>query len=258
MPNTRKVVNLGIATPAYNNTVLMSYANTLFGIQALTMNAGIGCRLLWSSSSSVIAVARNLLADEFLRDERLSHLLFIDADMSFPPEDLMRMLAASESLGPHDVVAAISPRKRLNWERVAAAARTQPPLNGGDLAALAGSFEGMFKPVSGRMDEVFEDRPVEVEAIGTGVMLIGRSVLEHLLAHGVQRVRMGSQHTELNVFFEETVVDGFHISEDISFCNRLRRAGGRVWGVPWFRMTHGGNYDHIGDIGAISRAGMTL
>jgi len=43
-----------------------------------------------------------LLADEFLRDDRLSHLLFVDADMSFPPEDLMRMLVASESLGPHD------------------------------------------------------------------------------------------------------------------------------------------------------------
>jgi len=31
-PNARKIVNRGIATPAYNNTVLMSYANTLFGI----------------------------------------------------------------------------------------------------------------------------------------------------------------------------------------------------------------------------------
>jgi len=58
MPNARKVANLGIATPAYNNTVLMSYANTLFRIQALAMNARIGCRLLWSSSSSVIAVAQ--------------------------------------------------------------------------------------------------------------------------------------------------------------------------------------------------------
>lgn len=258
MPNAEKNVNLGIATPAYNNTVLMSYTNTLLGIQAQAMSVGIGCRLLWSSSSSVVAVARNLLAEEFLRDDRLSHLLFIDADMSFPPEDLMRMLTASESLGPHDIVAAISPRKRLNWERVMAATRMQAQLTAGDLAALAGSFEGMFKPVSGRMDEVFEDRPVEVEAIGTGVMLIGRSVLERLIAHGVQRVRMGSQQVELHLFFEDTVVDGFHISEDISFCHKVRQAGGRVWGVPWFRMTHGGNYDHIGDIGAISRANMTL
>ncbi|MDQ0086110.1 hypothetical protein J2W35_006491 [Variovorax boronicumulans] len=258
MSNVGNVINLGIATPAYNNTVLMSYANTLFGIQALTRNAGIGCRLLWSSSSSVVAVARNLLVDEFLRDDRLSHLLFIDADMSFPPEDLMRMLTAGESLGPHDIVAAISPRKRLNWERVMAATRMQAQLTAGDLAALAGSFEGMFKPVSGRMDEVFEDRPVEVEAIGTGIMLIGRAVLERLISHGARRVRMGSQQVELSVFFEDTVVDGFHISEDISFCHKVRQVGGRVWGVPWFRMTHGGNYDHIGDIGAISRAGMAL
>lgn len=258
MSNARKVVNLGIATPAYNNTVLMNYANTLFGIQAQAMNAGIGCRLLWSSSSSVVAVARNLLVDEFLRDDRLSHLLFIDADMAFPPEDLMRMLAASESLGPYDIVAAISPRKRLNWERVIAAARMQPQLSGQDLATLAGSFEGMFKPVSGRMEEVFEDRPVEVEAIGTGVMLMGRPVLERLIAHGARQVRMGSQQVELHLFFEDTVVDGFHVSEDISFCHKVRQAGGRVWGVPWFRMTHGGNYDHIGDIGAISRANMML
>ena len=158
------------------------------------------------------------------------------------------------SLEPHDVVAAICPRKRLNWGRVMAAARMQPQLASEDLATLAGSFDGMFKPLSGRMEDVFEDRPVEVEAIGTGVMLISRSVLEHLMAQGVQRVRMGSQQIELNVFFEETVVNGFHTSEDISFCHKVRRAGGRVWGVPWFRMAHGGNYDHIGDIGAISRA----
>ena len=78
------------------------------------------------------------------------------------------------------------------------------------------------------------------------------------MAQRVQRVRMGSQQIELNVLFEDTVVNGFHTSENISFCHKVRRAGGRVWGVPWFRVTHGGNYDHLGDIGVISRAHMTL
>jgi hypothetical protein len=99
---------------------------------------------------------------------------------------------------------------------------------------------------------------VEVEAIGTGVMLIGRAVFENLIARGTRRVRMGSQQVELQLFFEDTVVDGYHTSEDISFCHKVRQAGGRVWGVPWFRMTHSGNYDHMGDIGAIARAEMTL
>ena len=56
--------------------------------------------------------------------------------------------------------------------------------------------------------------------------------LEHLMAQGVQRVRMRSQQIELNVLFEDTVVNGFHTSENISFCHKVRRAAGRVWGVP--------------------------
>jgi len=52
------------------------------------------------------------------------------------------------------------------------------------------------------------------------------------MAQGVQRVRMGSQQIELNVLFEDTVVNGFHTSENISFCHKVRRAAGRVWGVP--------------------------
>jgi len=255
---TSTLTNIGIATPAYNGTVLMSYAATLLDLQASIMQAGMGCRLLWSSSSSIVSVARNLLADEFMRDERLSHLLFIDADMSFPSDDLMRMLAAMPSLDASDVIAAMSPRKRIHWDNVAAAARAHPELTGKQLSQLSGSFENMFSPVSGRMEEIHEDRPIELLAIGTGVMLIGRAAFQRLIDAGVPRVLMGSEKKPVHAFFDNSVVDGMHIGEDITFCANLRAAGGRVWGAPWFRMTHSGTHDYFGHINSIREAGLSV
>ena len=233
--------SLFIATPAYNNQVYASYATCLMKFVLQAHEAGMRVFYAHTLSSSLITKARNILARQFLQSD-YSHLLFIDADMTFRPEDLMRLLDADK-----DVIAAICPRKEINWPAVAAFARAHPDATPQALAQAGASY-GTYELLTD--DPVFLDQPVEVGAIGTGIMLIKRAAFDRVrAAPGHQVISEGPDAGE-DIFFDTTFADGRYVSEDISFCRRFRAAGGRVWGAPWFRVGHIGNHEFIGDLAA--------
>lgn len=71
------------ASPIYNDQCDGSYTHSLLQLQAALYQRGIGFEYAWTKSSSLITIARNLLANWFLKRTTCSHLLFIDADMVF-------------------------------------------------------------------------------------------------------------------------------------------------------------------------------
>jgi hypothetical protein len=52
-----------------------------------------GSQVMWATSPSAIAAKRNGLANAFLKDERFSHICFLDSDMLPAPDTVMRLLA---------------------------------------------------------------------------------------------------------------------------------------------------------------------
>jgi len=44
---------------------------------------------------------------------KCTHLLFIDADIEFNPDDILNMINAD-----HDIISGVCPKKIVNWERV--------------------------------------------------------------------------------------------------------------------------------------------
>ena len=234
-------ISLYIATPAYNNQVYASYATCLMKFVLQAHELGMRVFYAHTLSSSLITKARNILARQFLESD-YTHLLFIDADMTFRPEDLMRLVDADK-----DVIAAICPRKEINWAAVAAFARAHPDATP-DALAQAGASYGTYELLSD--DPVFLDQPVEVGAIGTGIMLIKRAAFERVrAAPGHHVVSEGADAGE-DIFFDTEYVGGRYVSEDISFCRHFRAAGGRIFGAPWFRVGHIGNHEFVGDLAA--------
>jgi len=239
-------ISLFVATPAYNNQVYASYATCLMKFVLQAHEGGMRVFYAHTVSSGLITKARNILARKFLESD-YTHLLFIDADMTFRPEDLMRLVEADK-----DVIAAICPRKEINWPAVADFARVHPHAAPADLAQAGASY-GTYELMSN--DPVMLDRPVEVAAIGTGIMLIRRAAFERLrAAPGHQVVTKGADEGE-EIFFDTEYADGLYVSEDIAFCRRFRAAGGEVWGAPWFRVGHIGNHEFIGDLAQGARIG---
>ncbi|MBO4121802.1 hypothetical protein J5T34_13810 [Cupriavidus gilardii] len=243
-----------VASPIYNDQCDGSYTHSLLQLQAALYQRGIGFEYAWTKSSSLITIARNLLANWFLKRTSCSHLLFIDADMVFRSADVLAMLETDV-----DVIAAMCPRKEIHWPNVAAAARNHPEMQPHELAKVAASY-GTFQLVEpGRGFNV--RTPVEVEGIGTGIMLIKRQVFERMAAmypDATMKSPDRSSDERIHVFFDLGRDEhGDMLSEDLMFCKRWRQIGGKIYGAPWFEVGHIGSHEFRGslfDIAAVPGA----
>ena len=245
-------LSLCIATPTNNSLVSLTCLRALLGLQLQCVQRGIGFQLLTTGSASVLPAARNMLADQFLHQTEATHLLFLDADMGFEPLELMHMLEFAD----RDVVAAVYPSKSFNWAAIASAARKHPEAPPAELAEIAGNFDGMVSLPDGATFAVGRE-PVEVATIGTGIMLISRAILLRLaVSPNIPHHIFASKDRTIPAFFENgTDAENRYVGEDYIFCQRVRAAGGKIWGCPWLRTTHSGNVDFVGNLGAIVAAG---
>lgn len=247
---TPRPASILVASPIYNDQCYGSYTHSLLQLQAALYQRGIGFEYAWTKSSSLITIARNLLSDWFLKRTQCTHLLFIDADMVFRSSDVLAMLDADL-----DVIAAMCPRKEINWSNVASTARRYPEMPPHELARVAGSY-GTYQlrhPEQGFSVE----RPVQVDGIGTGIMLIKREVFLAMADAYPDAVmtspdRAGGGET-IHTFFDLGKNErGEMLSEDLMFCKRWRDIGGAVYGAPWFEVGHIGSYEFRGSLSDIA------
>ena len=83
---------LFVATPMYGGQCNGLYMKACLDLQATCIQYGIECRFSFIFNESLITRARNYLVDEFLRSD-CTHLLFIDADICYNPQDVLALLA---------------------------------------------------------------------------------------------------------------------------------------------------------------------
>ena len=196
-------------------------------------------------NDALITRSRNTLVSTFLNDTDATHLLFIDADISFAPEQVMRLLAAGK-----DVVGAMYPIKALDWED--AARRQALGRETGEAAAL--HYVGTpLDEGEARWDGDF----VTASYVGTGMMLIRRRVFEAMIGvyphlqykaiHAYPRAQR-TPSTQFALF--DCLIDedtGLYLSEDYAFCQRWRAMGGDIWLDTAARLTHTGPHGFIGN-----------
>jgi hypothetical protein len=224
-----------IATPAYGDIFYTPYVQSMFRLHRALGPAG------WTLSFASIAYAdiaeaRNFLLTHWYDKTDASHLLFVDADMGFDGQLVPEMLAIDKP-----VTGVIYPRRQINLERLAerAAAGESPG------RAIAGAHDFIVRPVRGRTPARMKGF-VEVEACGTGIMLIERSCVTALLKQqprlsdkdGPGNSPIASGLARLIRAFDPVTVDGARLSEDFSFCRRWRDCGGEVWARADKPVTH--------------------
>jgi glycosyltransferase involved in cell wall biosynthesis len=98
-----------IATPFYELKGFSPYITSIMQTARLLTAHGIDWRFMELSGDSYVHRARNTMVDMFLRDPDATDLFFIDSDMSWNPEAVVKML-----LLPDDVIGAAYPVKN-NW-----------------------------------------------------------------------------------------------------------------------------------------------
>ena len=182
------------------------YAKACLDLQGLCMQYGVQIKFSFLFNESLITRARNYLVDEFIHRSDCTHLLFLDSDISFNPQDVIALLALDK-----DVIGGPYPKKAIKWKSVKTAVKKNPEIEAGTLEKLAGDF--VFNPVKGTAQFTVSD-PLEVLEIGTGFMLVKREVF-HKMEEAYPMIRylpdhVGQQHFDgsryIHAFFD-TVID---------------------------------------------------
>ena len=173
---------LFIATPMYGGIANGMYTRALCDLTAMCVRYGIEVRSYFLFNESLITRARNYCVDEFLRSDA-EHLLFIDSDIGFNPQDVIAMMALQTPESEYDVIAAPYPKKCITWEKILQAVNKGVADNNPNiLEDFVGDF--VFNPAIDDTEEsrtIRLDEPAQVLETGTGFMMIRKNTLKKYL-----------------------------------------------------------------------------
>jgi len=239
-----------IATPCYGGALTEPYFKSILRLVFFCDKHTIPLQFGTIANESLVPRARNTLTAFFLKSD-CTHLLFIDADIEFKVEDVIRLLAADK-----DIVVGAYPKKGINWEIVKKYSITNPEATDNDLACAGSEYaiNFQFKNLAERTIEV-EDGLVSLKDAGTGFMLIKRSVIEKM----TEAYPDLQYNNDINVDKEldkhtfalfDTIIEKSskrYLSEDYTFCRRWQELGGKVWLDPNISLNHYGTIPFRGN-----------
>jgi hypothetical protein len=235
-----------VATPCYGGLVTQRYMQSICALMQYGNVHGLSVGVELLGYDSLIPRARNTLMAAFLDQPAATHLMFIDADIGFHPDQVARMLAFDQ-----EVVAGMYPLKIINYDLAALdRARGGEPLETAQLRYVGALEEGEAL--------VQNDGFATAVYAGTGFMLIRRSALERLMkaypemrytaAHNHARPSLSpNQYALFDCLIHPETRE--YLSEDYAFCHRWRAIGGQLWLDTQSQLTHIGPREFQGDAG---------
>lgn len=169
---------LFVATPMYGGQCHGNYTRSMCDLTALCVKYGIDMKVYYLFNESLITRARNYCTDEFMRSP-FTHLMFIDSDIGFDPNDVISLLALASDDSPFDVIGGPYPKKCISWEKIVQAVnKGVADENPNKLDQFVGDY--VFNPVMTGPGpaQIKLSEPAEVLEIGTGFMMVRKKTFE--------------------------------------------------------------------------------
>ncbi len=253
---------LFVATPMYGGQCAGMFARSIADLSALCTHHGIPLQMYFLFNESLITRARNYCCDEFMRSDA-THMLFIDSDIGFNPQDVIALLALQIQNEDYDVIGGPYPKKCISWEKIKHAvdkgvADKDPSV----LEKFVGDY--VFNPKSGT-GAIPIGEPAEVLEIGTGFVMIRRKTFEafnekfpqYLYKPDHVRTKHFDGSRKIMMYFQAEVdpKSERYLSEDYWFCQKLQEANLRTWLCPWMQLQHVGTYIFGGSLADLASIG---
>lgn len=213
-----------IGLPAAGGIVSEKTTLGLFNLGKLLVRSQIDHGLLTLTNSSLITQARSKIANFFINNTQLEYLFFLDSDIGFDPNDVLKLISHRAP-----IVTGAYPMKILP-ERYCINV-VQPEQRHGDL--------------------------LKIEGNGMGFCLIHRQVFLDIaranpnLRYVPSDYHSDTPHTQeefknsFHYFAEHKKGDGF-MSEDKAFFHRAREVGYDIWLDTTIRLNHTGYHIYQG------------
>jgi hypothetical protein len=240
-------LRLAIATPCFGGQVSSLYAASIFKLQrALQSIPAVELVVHLRDGDALITRARADLVALFLDDPAATHLLFVDADIGFEPDQVMRLIACGA-----DMAGGAYPIKRVNWDKARNVIDSRRP-------NIPAAVLDYVLEVEDPERIAVVDGVARVRYAGTGFLMVRRHALERMCRHYAS-LQFRREHSisdplagSANRFaLFECIIDpasGIYLSEDFSFCKRWTDMGGEIWADLTSRLDHVGPATFHGDV----------
>jgi len=256
-----------VATPMYGGNCHGMYTKSTADLAKLGAMYEMDIKFFYLFNESLITRARNYCVDEFMRGD-YTHLMFIDSDIGFDPNDVLTLaaLASQEETDDEkrmDILCGPYPKKTIAWEKIKRAVdKGYADENPGELERFVGDY--VFNPDTGTT-QVRLDEPVPVLEGGTGFMMITKNAFKkfdeaypdysYLPDHVRTKHFDGSR--EIMMYFQALIdpESKRYLSEDYMFCQWMRNIGVKTWMCPWMKLLHTGSYTFGGSLSDLAQLG---
>ena len=246
-------VKIIFGTPCFGGMLHNGFFQSMLELAVNFTKLNIPFEMMTIGNESLIQRARNGIVAKFMADSNATHLMFIDADITFSWVNIVKLLLCGKEL-----CGGCYPKKCFNWDKIKHQIKKNPDLNEDEL--MAKSLDYVFNPIYHKEGENVVIRlnngMAQVKDIGTGFMLINKSVINKMISKYPETKFMnnvaGYGQNNVGDYFYALFdccidpVSRVYLSEDYLFCKRWIDIGGELWLDLGTNLNHTGIIDYKG------------
>lgn len=257
---------LYILTPCFGSVCFVNYVHCLISTIEVFRQYGIEVIIEFCRNDSLVSRARNNLVARAMANPKMTHIMFIDNDITWDANDILKLMISDKNL-----VGGIYPLKNYNWSDLLVDKKNPSNPSPNTVQQMIDrknnsqfkdiiSDESMVQFNLVRYNVNYLDSTLNIDKnlakvkhIATGFMMIKRNVIEKMSQAFPSTKYVDDVNflkKEENEFayalFDCGVEEGHYFSEDWLFCHRWTKMGGSIWMDVSIALTHTGIEDYKG------------
>jgi len=234
------------ATISNADTISLGYHQSMTQLATHFTKLNIVYDTITIHNEPISARAKNCVVAKVLSDDKYTHLMFIDTNVTFSWRNILELIIKDK-----DVSGGATPKRNINWDKVKENVIKNNQIENAHLYAKSLNYH--FAPiitktmvdseVEGQQQQEkqqvnMEDNMIEVHHLKSNFMLIKRNVLETMAERLGIMLKFTNSYEEYNdesikdhfySFFERERTDNGYVDEDETFCRRWSKCKGQMW-----------------------------
>jgi hypothetical protein len=252
---SKNKVKLYVLTPCYGGLCHVNYINKIMETKEVLQSLGIKFVLQFIRNESLITRGRNNLTAKSMSDPEMTHILFIDSDITWEPIHIIKLIIADKEL-----CGGIYPIKKYHWDRLTSEniqkiiQKKNLPYNQG-LTETQLLYHNLLHYNFNHLPNAnaIQNNLMEIYTLATGFMMIQRVCIEKMIKAFPQYkytddcgFLQGDENKFAYALFDCAIVNDHYFSEDWLFCHRWREIGGQIFVDITIDLWHTGQEDYSG------------
>jgi hypothetical protein len=253
-----------ILTPCYGGMCHVDYLNCLLSTNEYFRKLGIELHIEFCKNDSLVSRARNNLVARAMNNPKMTHIIFIDSDISWSPVDIIKLLLSDKQL-----IGGIYPLKNYDWNDLIID-KNDPNNTNVVKSWIDRKNQSQFKDYISDQDIIqqkllkynvnyinntihIENNITEVRHLATGFMMIKRDVIEKMSAAFPStkytddvNFLTKEENKYAYALFDCGVLYDHYMSEDWMFCERWKKMGGNIFIDVSISLNHTGSETYRG------------